>query len=95
MHWFIHLCNYRLHRRTEKGINSFLEDNLYRDKIVVVQQNGAGGQSWVRSILDNGETYTQSNWAETGTCVINFIISIPKSNIKFVRCLSHTFTSSS
>ncbi len=63
---------YLMYNRVE-GVHKFLEDNTYRDKIVVVQQDGAGEQSWVRSILGQGQTYTQSNWAGTGTLSLCFI----------------------
>ncbi len=57
---------YLMYNRVE-GVNKFLEDNRYRDKVVVVEQDGAGELSWVKSILDQGETYTQNNWAGTGS----------------------------
>jgi len=54
-----------MYNRVE-GVNKFFKDSYYRDKVVIVEQNGAGRQSWVKSVLDQGETYTQSNWARTG-----------------------------
>ena len=62
---------YLMYNRVE-GVNKFLENIYYRDKVVVVQQDGAGEQSWVRSVLDQGETYTQDNWAGTGTSTHTF-----------------------
>ena len=59
-----------MYNRVE-GVHKFLEDNTYRDKVVVIEQERAGEQSWVRSILDQGETYSQSNWAGTGTSFDN------------------------
>ena len=57
-----------MYNRVE-GVNKFLENDLYRDKVVVVEQSAAGEQSWVVAVLDSGETYTQANWAGTGNAL--------------------------
>ena len=57
-----------MYNRVE-GVHKFLEDNTYRDKVVVVEQETSDEQSWVRAILDEGEVYTQSNWAGTGNAL--------------------------
>mmetsp|Transcript_26835 Transcript_26835/g.40296 ORF Transcript_26835/g.40296 Transcript_26835/m.40296 type:complete len:508 (+) Transcript_26835:55-1578(+) len=68
---------YLMYNRVE-GVNKFLENIYYRDKVVVVEQDGAGEQSWVRSVLDQGETYSQSNWAKTGMSLqVEFLNNIP------------------
>mmetsp|Transcript_26836 Transcript_26836/g.40300 ORF Transcript_26836/g.40300 Transcript_26836/m.40300 type:complete len:146 (+) Transcript_26836:230-667(+) len=68
---------YLMYNRVE-GVNKFFKDSFYRDKVVVVEQDGAGEQSWVRSVLDQGETYSQSNWAKTGMSLqVEFLNNIP------------------
>ena len=59
---------FMMYNRVE-GVNKFLYNIYFRDKVVVVEQNGMGGQSWVRAVLDEGETYSQSNWAGTGNAL--------------------------
>ena len=49
-----------------EGVNRFLQDVYYEDKIVVVEQSDEGEQSWVVAVLDQGDTYSQANWAGTG-----------------------------
>jgi hypothetical protein len=51
-------------------VNKFLENTYYKDKVVVVQQSAQGENSWVRAVLDQGETFTQSNWAGSGSPLI-------------------------
>jgi len=62
---------YLMYNRVE-GVHKFLEDSYYRDKVVVVEQDGSrtsddywAGVSMVKAVLDQGDTYTQYNWAGT------------------------------
>jgi hypothetical protein len=59
---------YLMYNRVE-GVNKFTEDKYIRDKVIVVQQYGHGEYSWVMAVLDQGETYTQSNWADSGSAL--------------------------
>ena len=70
---------FMMYNRVE-GVHKFLENVYYRDKVVVVEQSGSEDQSWVRAVLDAGETYSQSNWDRTGNalkikvCVSSWIL---------------------
>ena len=56
---------FMMYNRVE-GVNSFLENLYYRNKVVVVEQSQEDEQSWVKAVLDKGDTYTQSNWGGSG-----------------------------
>jgi hypothetical protein len=57
-----------MYNRVE-GVHNFLRNVYYQDKIVVVEQSEEAEQSWVAAVLDQGDTYSQSNWAGTGNAL--------------------------
>ena len=59
---------FMMYNRVE-GVHKFLENLYYRDKVVVVEQSESDEQSWVRAVLGEGETYSQWNWAGTGSAL--------------------------
>jgi hypothetical protein len=73
-----------MYNRVE-GVHKFLENIYYEDKVVVVEQSEEAEQSWVIAVLDQGETYTQKNWAGSGN---SLEIKVRWTLFPFVRLLS-------
>ncbi len=59
---------FMMYNRVE-GVTSFLNNIYYRNKVVIVEQSTEDEQSWVKAVLDKGETYTQRNWGGSGSAL--------------------------